>query len=151
LPEVQATLGHGNIATTSGYLHARPDTSSGLRECDAPEGVEPINWMLVTTVTVNTLNHALERVDWYARRSGMEVFQTILKSGCRVEDRQLATVDRLQACLAIDMVVAWRIHYLASSARAHPENSDAKRKVPAPRIAHRRAPDPEPLHRAHGA
>ena len=25
-----ATLGHGNIATTSGYLHARPNTSSGL-------------------------------------------------------------------------------------------------------------------------
>jgi integrase/recombinase XerD len=31
LPEVQTTLGHGNIATTSGYLHARPDTSSGLK------------------------------------------------------------------------------------------------------------------------
>jgi integrase/recombinase XerD len=31
LPEVQATLGHGNIATTSVYLHARPDSSSGLR------------------------------------------------------------------------------------------------------------------------
>jgi integrase/recombinase XerD len=31
LPEVQATLGHGNISTTSGYLHARPDSSSGLR------------------------------------------------------------------------------------------------------------------------
>ena len=31
LPEVQATLGHGNIATTSGYLHAHPDSSSGLR------------------------------------------------------------------------------------------------------------------------
>jgi integrase/recombinase XerD len=31
LPEVHATLGHGNIATTSGYLHARPDTSSGLK------------------------------------------------------------------------------------------------------------------------
>jgi integrase/recombinase XerD len=30
LPEVQATLGHGNIAATSGYLHARPDSSSGL-------------------------------------------------------------------------------------------------------------------------
>ena len=29
LPEVQATLGHGNIATTNGYLHARPDSSSG--------------------------------------------------------------------------------------------------------------------------
>jgi integrase/recombinase XerD len=31
LPEVQSTLGHGNIATTSGYLHARPETSSGLK------------------------------------------------------------------------------------------------------------------------
>jgi hypothetical protein len=31
LHEVQSTLlGHGNIATTSGYLHARPNTSSGL-------------------------------------------------------------------------------------------------------------------------
>jgi site-specific recombinase XerD len=31
LQEVQETLGHDNIATTSGYLHARPDSSSGLR------------------------------------------------------------------------------------------------------------------------
>jgi integrase/recombinase XerD len=31
LPEVQTTLGHGNIATTSGYLHARPESSSGLK------------------------------------------------------------------------------------------------------------------------
>jgi integrase/recombinase XerD len=31
LPEVQATLGHANVSTTSGYLHARPVTSSGLR------------------------------------------------------------------------------------------------------------------------
>jgi hypothetical protein len=30
LPEAHATLGHGNIATTSGYLHARPDSLSGL-------------------------------------------------------------------------------------------------------------------------
>ena len=30
LPVVQATLGHGNIAVTSGYLHARPGESSGL-------------------------------------------------------------------------------------------------------------------------
>ncbi|CFX24641.1 Integrase family protein [Candidatus Filomicrobium marinum] len=31
LAEVQSTLGHSNVATTSGYLHARPDSSSGLR------------------------------------------------------------------------------------------------------------------------
>jgi integrase/recombinase XerD len=31
LPEVQETLGHANITTTSGYLHARPGSSSGLK------------------------------------------------------------------------------------------------------------------------
>ena len=30
LPVVQATLEHGGISVTSGYLHARPDSSSGL-------------------------------------------------------------------------------------------------------------------------
>jgi integrase/recombinase XerD len=30
LPVVKATLGHGNISTTSAYLHARPSSSSGL-------------------------------------------------------------------------------------------------------------------------
>jgi site-specific recombinase XerD len=31
LHEVQATLGHANISTTSGYLHARPGSSRGLK------------------------------------------------------------------------------------------------------------------------
>jgi hypothetical protein len=31
LREVKETFGHGNIATTSGYLHAKPKSSSGLR------------------------------------------------------------------------------------------------------------------------
>jgi hypothetical protein len=31
LPEVQATLGHASVSTTSGYLHARTDTSRAPR------------------------------------------------------------------------------------------------------------------------
>ncbi len=31
LAEVQTTLGHANVATTSGYLHARPNRSSGSK------------------------------------------------------------------------------------------------------------------------
>jgi hypothetical protein len=107
--------------------------------------------MLVTTVAVNTVGDASERVGWYAGRAGIEVFQTILNSGCRVKDRRLTTVERLQACLVIDLVVAWRMHFLASSGRAHAERSDAKTSLPAQEAAHRRAADPEPLHRAHAA
>jgi hypothetical protein len=91
------------------------------QELDAPAGVEPLQWMLLTTVAVTGLPDALERVQWYARRWGIEVFHRILKSGCRIEDRQLGTADRLEACLAIDMVVAWRIHHLTSLGRATPD------------------------------
>ena len=77
----------------------------------SPGGVkEPLEWLLLTTVPVTGLVDAVERVQWYAKRWAIEVFHRILKSGCQIEDRQLATADRLEACLAIDAVVAWRIH-----------------------------------------
>ena len=91
------------------------------KEIDAPADVEPLEWMLMTTVAVTDLEGALERVQWYARSWGIEVFHRILKSGCRIEDRQLGTADRLQACLAIDMVVAWRIHHLTCLGRTTPD------------------------------
>lgn len=86
-----------------------------------PEGTKSLEWMLLTTVPVRSANDAVERIQWYARRWGIEVFHRILKSGCCIEDRQLGTDDRLEACLAIDMVVAWRIHYLTYLGRATPD------------------------------
>jgi len=72
---------------------------------------EPIEWMLLTTVAVNSYADALERVRWYIRRWGIEVYHRTLKSGCRIKDRQLGTADRLQTCLGVDMVIAWRIYH----------------------------------------
>lgn len=93
-----------------------------IREEQPPKEVkEPLEWLLLTTVPVTGLVDAVERVQWYAKRWGIEVFHRILKSGCQIEDRQLATADRLEACLAIDAVVAWRIHYLTWLGRATPD------------------------------
>lgn len=82
---------------------------------------EPIEWMLLTTVPVHTFDDAVERAEWYAARWGIEVFHRTLKSGCRIKDRQLGTATRLQACLAIDMVVAWRVYHLAMLGREVPD------------------------------
>lgn len=38
-------------------------------------------------------------------RWGIEVLHRTLKSGCHIEQRQLGQADRLEACLAIDLVV----------------------------------------------
>ena len=35
------------------------------------------------------------------------------KSGCRIRERQPGSADRIEACLAIGLVVAWRIHHLS--------------------------------------
>jgi hypothetical protein len=100
------------------------------REEAPPPGVkEPLEWLLLSTAprwpeqgqTVASLADAVERLEWYTCRWGIEVFHRILKSGCQIEDRQLGTAERLEACLAIDAVVAWRIHHLTYLGRATPD------------------------------
>lgn len=82
-----------------------------------------IEWMLLTTVPVENFADAQKRVEWYSGRWGIEVFHRTLKSGCRIKDRQLETADRLETCLGLDMVVAWRIYYLTMLGRETPDAS----------------------------
>jgi len=91
-----------------------------LREEAAPVGIEPVEWMLLTNVPTATLDDALERARWYAARWGIEVFHRTLKTGCQIEDRQLGYAVRLENCLAIDLVVAWRIFHLTMLGRMEP-------------------------------
>jgi hypothetical protein len=93
-----------------------------LLEAQAEDGSEPIEWMLLTTVPVTTFEQAVQRAEWYAARWGIEVFHRTLKSGCRIKDRQLGNAERLQACLGVDMVVAWRIYHLTMLGRELPEH-----------------------------
>jgi len=96
-------------------------TAIMAQEIDAPQGVEPIQWMLLTTLAVNNFAQATEKLDWYAKRWGIEVYHRTLKSGCKIEERQLGNADRIEACLAIDMVVAWRIFHLTKLGRETPD------------------------------
>lgn len=82
---------------------------------------DPIEWMLITTCEVRDFPQAGEKVQWYAGRWGIEVYHRTLKSGCKIEERQLGAAERIEACLAIDMVVAWRVHHLAKLGRETPD------------------------------
>lgn len=91
------------------------------QEVEAPEGIEPLCWMLLTTCPVSTFADATEKLDWYTRRWGIEIYHKTLKSGCQIEARQLGRADTIEACLAIDMVVAWRIYHLVKLGREVPD------------------------------
>ncbi len=91
------------------------------REVDEPEGVEAIEWMLLTTCEVGGFEQAVEKLAWYTVRWGIEVYHRTLKSGCKIEERQLGHADRIETCLAIDMIVAWRIFHLTKLGRETPD------------------------------
>jgi transposase Tn5 family protein len=92
-----------------------------VHEIDLPPEVEPIEWLLLTTVAVETVEDAIERVQWSSCRWGIEVWHRILKSGYRIEARQFETADRLRRCLSLYSVLAWRILYATMLARSVPE------------------------------
>jgi len=91
------------------------------REVDTPEGVEPLEWMLLTTCEVTTFEQAVEKTTWYTLRWGIETYHRTLKSGCKIEERQLGQADRIATCLGVDMVVAWRIYHLTKLGRETPD------------------------------
>jgi len=92
------------------------------REVDSgPEVTEPLEWMLLTTVEVSNFDDATERLRWYTLRWGIELFHRIIKSGCRIEDRLLDDTESLKKCLALDLIVAWRIHVLIKASREMPD------------------------------
>ena len=91
------------------------------REEAPPAGEKPVEWLLLTNEPVTTLDDAVLRIGWYRRRWLAEIFFRILKSGCRVEALQLATVERLERALVIYLVIAWRILYLITLGRDGPD------------------------------
>jgi len=92
-----------------------------LTEKYIEEGITPVEWMLLTTVPVESFADAQKRVEWYQARWGIEVYHRTLKSGCRIKNRQLQKTDHLEACLGVDMVVAWRVYHLTMLGRETPD------------------------------
>jgi Transposase DNA-binding/Transposase DDE domain len=90
-------------------------------EEQAPEGEEPLEWILLTSVPTTTLEHAWERVDWYQCRWLVEDYHQCLKSGCRIEERQLQTVDGLIRLLGLLSPLAVRLLQVRALAREDPE------------------------------
>ena len=90
-------------------------------EIECPEVETPLRWMLLTTLTVETFEQADKAITLYCKRWGIEIYHKTLKSGCKIEQRQLGSADRIEACLGIDMVIAWRVYHLVKLGREIPD------------------------------
>lgn len=90
-------------------------------EENPPASVRPISWLLFTTLTVDCFEDAVRCVRWYSYRWLIERYHYVLKSGCRLEQLQLETAERLEKALATYAIVAWRLLWLTYQARVHAE------------------------------
>jgi len=136
--EVDATQKHparrAQVALSWRPLRLLPPRSQEARHChplvvwvihvwepDPPEGVEPLEWVLLSSVPTQTTEQAQERVEWYRARWMVEDYHQGLKTGCQMEQRHLQTYESLRTLLGLLSPLAVRLLQLRAAARQTPE------------------------------
>ena len=94
-----------------------------VSEVDPPEGVQAVEWLLLTSLPIKTKAQIEQIVDYYKQRWVIELYFKVLKSGCKIESRRFEHMDRFLPALALYMIVAWRSLYICRVSRTHEEAS----------------------------
>jgi len=92
-----------------------------VEEVSGPNDGTDVCWLLISSLPINSIRDVLLVVDYYVARWPIEVFFRVFKSGCRVEDIQLETNDRLMNCLMFYKLITWRIMYVTFLGREYPD------------------------------
>ena len=129
----------GGLELNSPFRPGQPAGSTGLavnfvsvREVDAPPGVEPVEWLLMTDLPVESPTDAWRIVAIYKRRWLIEEFHKGLKTGAGIERSQLSTASRLMAwCAVLSVVTTWMLRQklncaLPDQPPLKPEEADAE-------------------------
>lgn len=100
-----------------------------VEEIDPPADVEPVRWTLLTTEPVYSFEDAWKVISWYENRWVVEEWHKALKTGCRLEARQLQSMERMLPLTGVLSVVAVLLVQLKHAARTRP-NQPASELVP---------------------
>jgi hypothetical protein len=118
---IQPPQRRGAHAKASGSDEPVTVTLVGATEQSPPEGCESISWVLLTNLPVQDFESATEKVRWYARRWGIEVWHRVLKSGCKVEECMLEEAERLKRYLTLFSIIGVRLMHVTYLARVQPD------------------------------
>lgn len=97
-----------------------------LYESGTPIDIDPLEWMLLTNIPVNSTENAIKLGGWYRLRWQIECYHRILKSGCKVEDCRLKTYERLKKYIRLKSIIAFRLFWLTLISRVQPEASSCE-------------------------
>jgi hypothetical protein len=92
------------------------------REIDcSDQKAKTIEWYLLSSAPIQDASTAIELLECYATRWRIEDWHRILKTCCRVESPAHRDVECLKRLIAINMVIAWRIHLMTLLGREAPD------------------------------
>lgn len=92
-----------------------------VTEVDPPAGIDPLDWLLLTSEPIDNLRDVRQIVEFYRLRWRIEEYHLILKSGCRMESVQFESAERIYKVLSLYGGVALRILQLNYRARTEPD------------------------------
>lgn len=92
-----------------------------VEEQGAPELVEPLSWVLLTTVPVANESDALWVLDGYRSRWPIEPMHAVLKTGLHAEQQSVDSVASMQRLLAVLLPVSLHLMRWAYGWRSAPQ------------------------------
>jgi hypothetical protein len=120
-------------ATVDKKLAARVDLFVvDVVEVDAPAGVEPLHWRLLTTHAVTTVEQAKQIVTWYRLRWTIEqVFRTLKSAAVQMDQSQITEARRFVKLAVVGLIGAVRIMQIVIGRDGRTEQSMADAIDPA--------------------
>jgi hypothetical protein len=89
-------------------------------EENPPEGENPISWLFLTTLPIDSIEKTIKVIEYYLARWEIETFFKVLKSGCKIEQRQLNSAFKMESLISLYLIIAWRIMHVMMVGRIHP-------------------------------
>lgn len=142
---VKARTAKIEVSTTNICFQAPRICSSWVKQCgittiaasvvivcevDAPKGVKPVRWVLLTTLPVESFDDAWTVIEHYEHRWLIEEYHKVLKTGCSLERHALRTASRLEPLIGLIGIIGIRLLQLKLIGRNQPK-AQARTHVPA--------------------
>jgi len=94
-----------------------------VEEKNPPNGKEKLFWILLTNENIRSKEDCLKVIKYYQSRWLIEDFHKGLKTGCKIEERQLQSIEKLKKVLAVFSVVVYQLLLLRFLAK-HPNEKE---------------------------
>ncbi len=92
-----------------------------VKEKNPPKNKKGLEWLLLTDIPVSNYLEARIIIEWYRCRWEIETYFRVIKGSCDIEKIRLRSENKKLNCIAVYMIVSWRLHHITMLTRRFPD------------------------------